>query len=124
MIRVYVCHDHQLIREAIGSALGTEDGIAAIGESPQGTTGAERVRREKPDVAVVAVPPGEDPVALVAFYRDACPGAKIVLMLTGSMADEEPDTGADAVLDLSARLDRLVYAVRSVAGVPAELPWS
>ncbi|MEX2105564.1 MAG: response regulator [Solirubrobacterales bacterium] len=53
MLRVVLCDDHEIVREAIGARLENAQGIEVIAEAGDGRELIEIARRLAPDVAIV-----------------------------------------------------------------------
>ncbi|MEY3265916.1 MAG: hypothetical protein RJA15_362, partial [Actinomycetota bacterium] len=88
MIRVAVCDDHEMVREALASVLAHEEGITVVGVSESLETTRTLVDAETPDVLVVDVRLKEESGLDVARMVVAnYPNVRIVV-LTSFNSDE------------------------------------
>jgi DNA-binding NarL/FixJ family response regulator len=55
MIRVVICDDHEMVREALSSVLNLEDDISVVGMSDSLATTRSAIDSSVPDVLVVDV---------------------------------------------------------------------
>src|SRR5690625_934234 len=95
MIRVLVAEDVRLLREALVSLLGQEDGIEVVASVGSGDQIVPAALQHRPDVGVIDITmPGRDGLDAAAELRRRLPQCRI-LILTGS--------GQPAVLRRSVR---------------------
>jgi len=117
-IRVVLADDHPIVRSGIKGALEVEDDIQVVGEASDGHE-AQRVCEElEPDVVLLDLNmPGPKVTDTIAYVREKCPNAKIV-MLTAH--DEDAyiravmRAGVSGYLLKEEAVDTVVKAVRAV----------
>ncbi len=80
-IRVLIVDDHPLIRQGLSKVLELEDGIAVIGEAPNGGEALELARKLKPDVVLMDVNmPGMGGIEATARIRGDMPNTKVLIL--------------------------------------------
>jgi len=132
VIRVLLVDDHDLVRMGFRTILESEPGIEVVGEARNGAEAVTRTAELAPDVVCMDVQmPGMDGLEAtrrIVADRDARPGAAIgpsVLVLTTFDRDDylfaALDAGASGFLLKNASPEKLVDAVRVVAGGDALL---
>lgn len=119
MIRVAVCDDHEMVREALASVLAHEEGIQVVGVSESIETTRALVDAETPDVLVVDVRLKEESGLDVARMVVAnYPNVRIVV-LTSFNSDEALveayELGASAFILKTGSADELIHTIRDVA---------
>ncbi len=119
MIRVAVCDDHEMVREALASVLAHEEGIQVVGVSESIETTRTLVDAETPDVLVVDVRLKEESGLDVARMVVAnYPNVRIVV-LTSFNSDEALveayELGASAFILKTGSADELIHTIRDVA---------
>lgn len=114
MIRVQVAADSYLMRAALSTLIGFQDGMEIVGEKEEGEPGAIKCDGISPDVAVISEQWGTPPERSVALMREACPAVKIIMLRVSGRASDG-DTGADATLGAFAKMEELAAAIRQVA---------
>ncbi|MCD5348306.1 response regulator transcription factor [Agromyces sp. S2-1-8] len=117
--RLLVVDDHALVRSGIVGLLEAAD-LEVVGEAGDGIEAVELVRRLRPDVVLMDIRmPGLDGIEATRRIAGA-PGAPRVLVLTTFDLDEYVyralQAGASGFLLKDAPPDRLVDAVRTIAG--------
>jgi two-component system nitrate/nitrite response regulator NarL len=118
-VRVYVTDDHPLYREALTRAIKSRPDFELVGESADGRSGLEEIKRLVPDVALLDMRmPGLDGVAMAkAIKRD---GAATRVVVVSAHEDSEIiyralAAGADAYLSKSADRDEICDTVAAVS---------
>ncbi|MFW6597284.1 response regulator [Propionibacteriaceae bacterium Y2011] len=127
-IRVVIADDHPVVRDGLAGMLGSEDGIAVVGEAGGGVEAVAVVARTTPDVVLMdlRMPAGSGVEAIRALRRT--PGRQPrILVLTTYDTDRDVrtamDAGADGFLLKDTRRADLVRAVRDLAeGRPVLTP--
>jgi DNA-binding NarL/FixJ family response regulator len=119
MIKLAICDDHEMVREALTAVLESFDGISVVGAGDSLSSLVEVMSCADPDVVLVDVRLGEESGLDVArFIQDTHPMMKII-MLTSFASDEVLvdafDLGASAFILKSGRPQELVETIRSVA---------
>lgn len=120
MIRVLIVDDHPFVRAQIRKALSAADGIAVVGECTDGAEVPSMAALLQPDVVLmdVRMPKTSGTIATSALMA-AQPTTR-VMMLTGSTSTrtirEAAQAGAVGFLAKDGDTDRLIHAVRTVAG--------
>jgi len=118
-IRLVLVEDNQVFREALELLLGLQSDIVVVATVGDGSSAAEVVRANNPDVVLMDYRlPGLDGVQATRAVREACPGVAVVC-LTASANPREVDAlyeaGAVACLSKDQELDEIVEAIRSAA---------
>lgn len=119
-IRVVVADDHELVRVALRSVLEDESDMVVVGEAGDCAGTVSCCTDMRPDVLVLDLRmPGEGGVEVCRAVRERCPETA-VLVLTSFDEDEELfgvlAAGANGYLLKDTRPERIVQAVRAVAG--------
>lgn len=119
MIRVAICDDHVMVREALASVIEHEDDVHVVGiaDSLQSTT--DIIENEVPEVLVMDVRlEGESGLDIARSVVASHPEVKIV-MLTSFNSDEALvsayELGASAFVLKSGSSDALVQTIKDVA---------
>ncbi len=113
-VRVFHGDDSESYRHLIREVLAVSDiDIVGGAGTPEGVV--EGVAREKPDVVLLDQFGG---AALVAAIRDACPGAKVIVLsgFNPEDGDEELAARADAYVVKSDALTELEGVILGIAG--------
>jgi len=118
-IRVVVVDDQELFRRGLAMLLGTEEGIAVVGQASDGDEGAAVAANAAPDVVLLDVRmPRRSGIEACQSIKEAVPAAKIVML---TVSDEEADlyeavkSGASGYLLKDASIEEVAQAVRVVA---------
>lgn len=119
MIRVAVCDDHEMVREALASVLAQEEGISVVGVSESLETTRALIDSEVPDVLVVDVRLKEESGLDVArMVVSNYPNVRIVV-LTSFNSDESLveayELGASAFILKTGSAVELIHTIRDVA---------
>jgi DNA-binding NarL/FixJ family response regulator len=116
---VLIVEDHALLASALAEVLSGEPGIAVCGMVRNAAEAVSAVRRQTPNVALLAFRlPGGDGLAAAAMIRSVAPATAIVFH-TGDDKEEALldaiDTGATGFLTRSASSEQIIEAVRRAA---------
>jgi two-component system, NarL family, nitrate/nitrite response regulator NarL len=118
-LRVLVADDHPLYRQGIVRALESSGEFEVVGEAADGATALARIRREKPDVAVLDVRmPGMDGIDVVAALARHGPAVPVVLLSAFDdtrMATAGLEAGAAAYLSKTADREAICLDVATAA---------
>lgn len=118
-IRVLVCDDHPIVREAVRARLAEIPGIEIAGEASDGREAVSLARKLKPEVVLLDVEmPELDGISATRQIVNLHPGTGVILFT----AHDEPDmiklaseSGASGYLLKSSEQSELGEAIRSVA---------
>lgn len=119
MIRVAICDDHVMVREALASVIEHEDGVHIVGIADSLVSTNALIETEVPEVLVMDVRlDGESGLDVARSVVANYPDVKIV-MLTSFNSDEALvsayELGASAFVLKSGSSDALVQTIRDVA---------
>lgn len=120
MIRLVLADDHAMVLEGLSAALAPAEDIRIDGVAHDGIQALELVRRIVPDVAVLDLhlPRRTGLEVIRALRRDE---AQTRTLLVTSFDDEDNyrqalEAGADGFLGKGASIDRVLAAIRALAG--------
>ena len=119
MIRVAICDDHVMVREALASVIEHEDGVHIVGIADSLASTNALIEIEVPEVLVMDVRlDGESGLDVARSVVANHPDVKVV-MLTSFNSDEALvsayELGASAFILKSGSSDALVQTIRDVA---------
>ena len=119
MIRVVVCDDHAMVRDALGRMIGAESDIEVVGTTDSAAATLGLLEMYAVDVVVLDVRLGEESgIDLARRITESHPGVRII-MLSSVRSDgllvEAHETGASAFLLKTGDTAGLVSAIRDVA---------
>lgn len=119
MIRVAICDDHVMVREALASVIETEEDVHIVGITDSMESTNQLVETEVPEVLVMDVRlNGESGLDVARSVVASHPDVKVV-MLTSFNSDEALvsayELGASAFLLKSGSSDVLVQTIKDVA---------
>ena len=119
MIRVAICDDHVMVREALASVIEHEDGVHIVGIADSLASTNALIETEVPEVLVMDVRlDGESGLDVARSVVASHPDVKVV-MLTSFDSDEALvsayELGASAFILKSGSSDALVQTIRDVA---------
>ena len=119
MIRVAICDDHVMVREALASVIEHEDGVHIVGIADSLASTNALIEAEVPEVLVMDVRlDGESGLDVARSVVANHPDVKVV-MLTSFDSDEALvsayELGASAFILKSGSSDALVQTIRDVA---------
>lgn len=119
MIRVAICDDHEMVREALAGVIAHEEGIEVVGATDTMATTMDLVDMEDPDVLVVDVRlQNESGLDVARSVIAKHPKIKIVV-LTSFNSDEALvqayELGASAFILKAGSADVLVRTIRDAA---------
>ena len=120
MIRIVLADDHTLVREGIRALLALVPDMSLVGEAKDGTEAVRVVADARPDVLLLNMRmPGGDGLWVVRELRrrELLPSTLILTTFDdGAAALDVVRAGARGFLLKDVTLDRLVDAVRTLAG--------
>lgn len=119
MIRVAICDDHVMVREALASVIETENDVHVVGITDSLESTNQLIETEVPEVLVMDVRlNGESGLDVARSVVASHPEVKVV-MLTSFNSDEALvsayELGASAFLLKSGSSDALVQTIKDVA---------
>lgn len=119
MIRVAVCDDHAMVREALANVIGTDPGIEVVGTTDSVAATLALLDAYAVDVLVIDVRlNGESGLELARKVVVSYPGVRIVVLTSFAsegLLVEAYELGASAFLLKSGDASGLVSAIRDVA---------
>ncbi len=118
-VRIVLCDDHAIVREALVRRIEAESGFEIVGEAPTGVAARELVETLRPDVLVIDVElPGPDGIAILAGLTREHPDLRALVL----SAHEEPelvayarDSGAAGFIGKSSVTTTIVPAIHAVS---------
>ncbi|MBX7081795.1 MAG: response regulator transcription factor [Nannocystaceae bacterium] len=118
MIRVVLVEDQGMVRGALAALLGTEPGLAVVGDFGTGAAALDAMPSLGPDVLVTDVEmPGMNGIELCAAARRALPQLRVVVLTTFARAGylkRALAAGASAYVLKDAPAATLAAAIRGV----------
>ncbi len=119
-LRVLICDDHPIVREALRARIADMPEAEVAGEAADGLEAIERTRELKPAVVLLDVEmPGLDGITATRRITELWPEVRVIVFT----AHDEPDvaalaaeSGASGCLLKSSSRSRLFEAIRAVAG--------
>jgi two-component system response regulator DevR len=117
-IRVLICDDHGMVREALARMLGANEDIEVVASTSSVDETMEVLPEVKPDVAVLDVRLGDgNGTVLARWISQTSPGTKVI-MLTSFSSDEAMVhsymAGASAFLLKNSSANVLIERIRDV----------
>ena len=81
MIRVVLADDETLVRDALATLLGMQDGIEVVAQAETGTDAASAIAQWRPDVAVLDLQmPGLDGIEVVEAVSTTAPATRCLIV--------------------------------------------
>jgi len=125
-IRVLICDDHPLMRDALRGAIEDEEDLSLVGEARNGFEAVEKAQVLRPDVILMdLMMPGKDGMAAITEILSLNPDAHI-LTLTSSQEEEKiaaaVEAGVLGYITKDVQREELLYAIREVSQGKAFLP--
>jgi DNA-binding NarL/FixJ family response regulator len=129
-IRIFVCDDHDILRQGLRSLFGTAPGLQWAGEASDGESALAQLPTLLADVILLdLLMPGLSEIELVRQVRQVAPDSKI-LVLTSSQEEDmvvgSLRAGANGYLLKSGSPEALLQGIRDVAAgmmvLPPQLP--
>jgi DNA-binding NarL/FixJ family response regulator len=119
-LRVFLADDHAVVREGLKALVNAQPGMAVVGEAADGLDACERVPESRPDVVVMDVSmPGLSGSQATERLRRECPQVKVLALTVhedkGYIRQLLAAGAAGYVLKRSAA-EELIHAIRVVAG--------
>jgi len=117
-LRILIADDHGLVRRGARAVLRSRRGWRVVGEAANGLEAVQKVKKLKPDVAVVDIGmPELDGVEVARQIRETVPGTKVLVLTmheSDQMVRRALEAGARGYLlksDLTECLEKAVEAV-------------
>lgn len=120
-VRVVLCDDHAVVRAGLRALLGSDPGVAVVGEADSGAEAVALAAKLAPDVVLMDLQlgPGMDGVEATRRITAASGGSVHVLVLTTYDTDADItraiEAGATGYLLKAERPDELFTAIHSAA---------
>ncbi|MEU2880753.1 response regulator transcription factor [Streptomyces sp. NPDC007070] len=120
-VRVVLCDDHAVVRAGLRALLGSDPGVAVVGEADSGAEAVALAAKLAPDVVLMDLQlgPGMDGVEATRRITAASGGSVRVLVLTTYDTDADItraiEAGATGYLLKAERPDELFTAIHSAA---------
>jgi DNA-binding NarL/FixJ family response regulator len=118
-LRVVIVDDHPIVRKGLTELINHEPGMSVVGESDAPAEGLERIRADRPDVAIVDLSLGlASGLDLVKAINATLPEVRVLML---SMHDETLHAeralaaGASGYIMKHEAMDNLIGAIRCVA---------
>lgn len=118
-LRIVIVDDHPIVRKGLTELINQEPDMTVCGESDTADGGLERIRAERPDVAIVDLSLGMDSGLHLVEQLDALlPGVRVLIL---SMHEETLHAervlaaGARGYIMKHAAMQNLIAAIRCVA---------
>ena len=130
MIRVVICDDHAMVRDALANVLRNESDIEVVGTTDSSASTLALLDLYSVDVVVLDVRlGGESGLDLARQIVTSHPGVRVIMLssvCTDGLLVEAHETGASAYLTKSGDTGALLAAIRDVAAgrkliTPADL---
>jgi two-component system response regulator DesR len=121
VIRILLAEDQHVVRAALAALLGLEEDLSVVAQCASGDDVLPRALVDLPDLAVLDIdmPGAKDGLTAAAELKARIPGIK-TLILTGhgrpGLLRRALDAKADGFLLKTAPPERLIEAIREVAG--------
>jgi len=119
-IKILIADDHPLMRQGLSTLLNADPTLQIVGGAKNGAEAVEKASELKPDVIVMDLSmPVMDGVEATRRIRETNPDTKVLILTTyGTSADiaHAIDAGASGALVKDAEYDRLISAIRAIAG--------
>ncbi|WP_233561636.1 response regulator [Sorangium cellulosum] len=128
VLRIYLIHDHPIVREGFARALSDEPDIVVVGQAGAAADALRETASCKPDVVLVDLDvPDRDGIELLGALRAQLPQATL-LVLSGygdeSRVAEALRAGAQGHLVKTSKLEDIIDGVRRIATGGAPLSTS
>lgn len=118
MIRIILCDDHTMVREALRLVLERDSDMEVVAEAGDGETALRLVDKQKPDVVVMDVAlPGLSGVEITRRLLAAHPDIKVLALSTyvdRHVVEQMLEAGASGYITKSAAGSELAQGIRSV----------
>lgn len=118
-IRVLLIDDHELVVEGLSRILAKEEDLEIVGRATTAAEGIELAGSAQPDVVLLDHRlPDRDGVEAIGDLREACPGAKVVVLTgfaTKKLASDAIGAGCDGFILKTRGTDEVVRALRAAA---------
>jgi DNA-binding NarL/FixJ family response regulator len=115
---ILIADDHEVVRRGIRALLDARPEWRICGEAATGLEAVEKARKLRPDLVLLDLSmPEMNGLEAIPRIREACPGAKILVLTmhdSGEMASRVLAAGASGLVMKSDAVRDLVRAVQSV----------
>lgn len=119
VIRIYLVDDMTLIRSAMRSLLGAQQGFEVVGDQGDARRAVEEIEELRPDVVLMDITmPGLSGLDALAQVRKRVPRTHVVMLTnheSQSFVEQALKSGASGYLSKDSDAAELALAVRSVA---------
>ncbi|MFO7932010.1 MAG: LuxR C-terminal-related transcriptional regulator [Thermodesulfobacteriota bacterium] len=117
-IKVILVDNQLVIRQGVKALLAGQPDIEVADESADGTEALDKIRKIKPDIAIVEpAVPGFDGVKAIEKYKEACEETEILLLTTEKRRRDvrgSLQSGARGYVLKTASIDEVIAAIRTV----------
>lgn len=118
-LRIVVADDHELVRRGIRDLLEIQRGWKVVGEAANGREAVEKVRKLKPDIAILDVTmPDKDGLEVTRQVREAAVETRVLILTmheSDQMVRRVLEAGARGYVLKSDMAMHLVRAVKNLA---------
>ena len=118
-LRVFLADDHAVVREGLKALINAQPGMAVVGEAADGLDACERVPALRPDVVVMDVSmPGLTGSQATERLRRECPEVKVLALTVHEdkgYIRQLLAAGAAGYVLKRAAAEELIHAIRVVA---------
>ena len=118
LIRVLQVDDHEIVRRGLRKLLELEPDIEVVGEATNGEEALRQVKLLSPDVVVmdIKMPGGNGLNAAKQLQKERFAGKVLLISMYEQYVSKAIEAGASGYLSKSAKLDKIVSAIRKVHG--------
>lgn len=115
-IRVLIVDDHTLMRRGLSAIVGAAPGFVVAGDAADAHEGIKKATQLRPDVVLLDLHmPGISGVQALPNFREACPGARILMLTVSEDAEDLINAlraGADGYLLKNIESEVLIASIR------------
>jgi DNA-binding NarL/FixJ family response regulator len=119
-LRIFLADDHAIVREGLKALINAQPGMAVVGESGDGLDACEQIPKARPDVVVMDVSmPGLTGSQATERLRRECPQVRVLALTVHEdkgYIRQLLEAGAAGYVLKRAAPEELVHAIRVVAG--------
>ncbi len=126
-IRVAIVDDHTLVRDALSDLISTGPDIDVVASVGDGAAAVQATREARPDVVLLDIAlPDTNGLDLIDQIRESSPTTRVLILSMHSEAEyatAAQKRGARGLIAKSAPVEKLIEAIRTVAGgdsIPVE----
>jgi len=117
-IRILIVDDHAVVREALASMLGLDEGFEVVAHAGTAAEALALHACAKPDIVLLDVRmPGQDGFQVLERLRQQSAAARVIMLATSALAHElrrARDLGARGYLPKQVTREQLATAIRAV----------